>query len=168
MRKHFLRATILIGFIFSGIFMQSKIQAQTQDSNQTLQPNERIVREMFAAYGRSDYDALKRLFAEEVVYHIPGRNDFSKDYNGQKAVFDLFERQKKRMGGKPYKVEIMDLLVSEKHVVALTRVEAQAAGKSATWRGSNVYRISNGKIAEAWFMLDDLYAYDQFWTAATK
>lgn len=168
MRRIFLRAALFVavGIIFAGIFMRSENKAQTQTGNRSPHPNERVVREMFAAYGRGDTEALKRIFAEDAVYHIPGRNDFSKDYRGQKAIFDLFEQQKKRMGGRPYKVEIIDLLVSEKHVVALTRVEAEAAGKSATWRGSNVYQIRAGKIAEAWFMLDDLYAYDQFWTAS--
>src|SRR5688500_8292749 len=133
----FLRALTLIGIgaVFSGIFMQSKSQAQPPSDNRIQHPNERVVREMFAAYGRGDYDALKKILAENVIYHIPGRNDFSRDYRGQTAVFDLFERQKKRMGGRPYKIELLDLLVGEKHVVALTRVEAQGDGKSAVWRG---------------------------------
>jgi uncharacterized protein len=167
MSRKFLRMAFFIaaGVIFSGIFMRSENEAQTRSSERaSAHPNERVVREMFAAYGRGDTEALKRIFAEDVIYHIPGRNDFSKDYRGRKAIFELFERQKKRMDGRPYKVEIIDLLVSENHVVALTRVEAEGAGKSATWRGSNVYRLRAGRIAEAWFMLDDLYAYDRFWT----
>jgi ketosteroid isomerase-like protein len=127
-------------------------------------PNEQVIRQLFEAYRNDDYETLRQVLAEEVVYHIPGNNVFSKDYTGQEALFELWKAQKQRMGGKPYNIQLIDILVNEKHVVALTRVEAQAGEKSVTWMGANVYAIRDGKIAEAWFMLDDLYAYDSFWS----
>jgi ketosteroid isomerase-like protein len=127
-------------------------------------PNEAIVRKMFEAYGRGDYDILRSLLYDDVVYHIPGKNVFSRDYVGHGDVFELWEQQKQRMGGKPYRIEISDMLVSDRHVVALTRVEAESAGRTITWQGANVYTIREGKITEARFMLDDLYAYDSFWS----
>ena len=129
-----------------------------------VHPNEQVIQQLFEAYRNDDYETLRQVLLEEFVYHIPGRNMFSRDYGGQEAVFELWKAQKHRMGGKPYKIELIDMLVSDKHVVALTRVEAQAGEKSVTWTGANVYAIRDGRIAEAWFMLDDLYAYDRFWS----
>lgn len=127
-------------------------------------PNEQVVRQLFEAYRNDDYETLHRILAEDVIYHIPGRNPFSKDYVGQESLFDLWKHQKQRMGGRPYNIELIDLLVSDKHVVALTRVQAQAGETSVTWTGANVYAVRGDRIAEAWFMLDDLYAYDSFWS----
>ena len=127
-------------------------------------PNEQVIRRMFEAYRNDDYETLRQVLAEDVVYHIPGRNLFSRDYVGQEALFELWRNQKERMGGKPYKIETIDILVSDNHVVALTRVAAESGGKSVTWKGANVYAVRDGKISEAWFMLDDLYAYDSFWS----
>ena len=127
-------------------------------------PNEQVVRQLFEAYRKDDYETLRRILSDDVVYHIPGRNRFSKDYKGQESVFELWKNQKQQMGGKPYNIQLIDMLVSDEHVVALTRVEAQAGERSVTWTGANVYAIRDGRIAEAWFMLDDLYAYDSFWS----
>ena len=126
--------------------------------------NEQVVRQLFEAYRNDDYDILRQILAEDVIYHIPGRNPFSKDYVGQEALFALWKQQKQRMGGRPYNIELIDMLVSDKHVVALTRARAQAGERSVTWTGANVYAVRDGRIAEAWFMLDDLYTYDSFWS----
>lgn len=127
-------------------------------------PNEQVVRQLFEAYRKDDHETLRRILSDKVVYHIPGRNMFSKDYEGQEAVFALWKNQKQQMGGKPYNIQLIDMLVSDKHVVALTRVQAQSGEKSVTWTGANVYAVRDGQITEAWFMLDDLYAYDSFWS----
>jgi uncharacterized protein len=127
-------------------------------------PNEQIIRQLFEAYRTDDYETLRQVLSKDVVYHIPGRNPFSGNYEGQEALFELWKNQKQRMGGKPYNIELIDMLVSDQHVVALTRIKAQSEEKAVSWTGANVYAIRNGKIAEAWFMLDDLYAYDSFWS----
>ena len=46
-------------------------------------PNETLVREAFAAFGRGDMDALRsQYFAEDIRWHIPGRNPLAGDYEG--------------------------------------------------------------------------------------
>ena len=36
-------------------------------------PDEDLVREAFAAFGRGDIDALRQFWAEHIRYHGPGR-----------------------------------------------------------------------------------------------
>jgi hypothetical protein len=44
-------------------------------------PNEDLVREGFAAFGRGDLDALRdQYFAESLRDHVPGRSPIAGDY----------------------------------------------------------------------------------------
>ena len=45
-------------------------------------PNEDVVREGFAAFGRGDTDALQQYFAPDIRWHFPGRSPLAGDHNG--------------------------------------------------------------------------------------
>lgn len=49
-----------------------------------------ILCQLFVAYNQDDQDTLWHLLAEDVVYHMPGRNLFAGDYQGRRAVLDLW------------------------------------------------------------------------------
>jgi uncharacterized protein len=56
-------------------------------------PNEDLVREGFAAFGRGDMDALrKQFFADDVRWHAAGRNPTSGEYEGTEQVLQFFAR----------------------------------------------------------------------------
>ena len=56
-------------------------------------PNEDLVREAFAAFGRGDLDALRhQYFAEGLRYHVPGRSPVAGDYEGAAQVVEFFGR----------------------------------------------------------------------------
>ena len=58
-------------------------------------PNEEIVREGYAAFGRGDLEALQtRFFAAGIRWHFPGRSPFGGDYEGIGQVLDW-------LGGQP-------------------------------------------------------------------
>ncbi len=123
-----------------------------------------ILSQLFAAYTQDDNDTLRQLLAEDVLYHIPGRNLFAGDYKGRRAVLELWARQKEYLGGHVEHIESLDMLVSDEHVVLLIRGEAEGRGKSLTWRGANLYTIRAGQVVECWPFVDDLYAFDNFWS----
>src|SRR5579859_7579710 len=53
-------------------------------------PNEDLVREAFAAFGRGDLEALQRqYFTEDILYHFPGRSPLAGDYQGVAQVLEL-------------------------------------------------------------------------------
>lgn len=108
-----------------------------------------ILCQLFAAYNQDDQDILWQLLAEDVVYHVPARNLFAGNYQGRRAVLDLWARQKEFLGSqRPEHIELLDTLVSDEHVVVLTRGEAEGRGKSLTWRGATLYTIRDGQVVE--------------------
>lgn len=127
-------------------------------------PNRKLISDLFVAYERGDREAMDSLLARDVVYHIPGRNQFSGDHCGPDAVIDLWDRQKEHLGGLPYHAEPYDVSVTDDHVIMLAHVSAQRGQTSYRFQTANVYRIADGKVAECWPHVFDLHAFDEFWS----
>ena len=92
-------------------------------------PNEDLVREGFAAFGRGDMDALrKQFFTNDVRWHPPGRGSISGDYEGIEQVLQYFARIIELTGG-TFNLELHDVLANDEHAAALITVRGERAGK---------------------------------------
>ena len=132
--------------------------------DQMAHPNEDLVREAFAAFGRGDLDALRRqYFAEGVRYHVPGRSPVAGDYEGAAQVVEFFGRLFELSGG-TFRAELHDVVANDQHAVALFIVRAERAGRKLVENTVLEGHIRDGKITEAWIYQADLYAVDEFWS----
>ena len=128
------------------------------------QPNSEIVRRFHAAQGQGDGAAVMEALADNVVWHVPGTNVLSRDYRGKAEVAGFFAKVRELSGGS-IRTELLDLLDGETFGIALVRVFAEREGKTLDGQfQAFTYRIENGKIAEFWFMVEDRYAVDAFWS----
>lgn len=129
-----------------------------------MHPNAVLVRRFFDAQQRGDPPVLMDLLADDAVWHVPGKNLLSRDYSGKAAVAGFWAHARELSGG-TVRAELLDILGSDTYGIAMVRVFAERAGRHLdgafqAW----VYRIENGKIAEFWFMVEDRYAVDAFWS----
>src|SRR6201993_5553877 len=54
--------------------------------------NKQIVKDLFAAFGSGDIAVLRDLFAEDVIWHLPGKvPHYSGTYKGPDRVADFFQ-----------------------------------------------------------------------------
>ena len=60
---------------------------------------------------------LRTLFADDIVFHQPGRNPTSGDYQGLDAVLGLLRTLGERSGG-TFRSQVRDLLATDQHAVA--------------------------------------------------
>ena len=128
------------------------------------QSNIDIVRRFHAAQGRGDGAAVMDALADDVVWHVPGTNVLSRDYRGKPEVAGFFAKVRELSGGS-VRTELLDLLDGEDFGIALVRVFAEREGKTLDGQfQAFTYRIEDGKIAEFWFMVEDRYAVDAFWS----
>jgi ketosteroid isomerase-like protein len=65
----------------------------------TEHPHVDVFMRTYAAFTAGDMEALAELFAEDVVWHTPGRNPLSGDYERCDATFTSFAREFKLSGG---------------------------------------------------------------------
>ena len=123
-----------------------------------------IVRRFHEAQQRGDAATLADLMADDVVWHVPGRNPMSRDYHGRAEVAGFFARARELSGG-TVRTELLDVLGGESYGVALVRVFAEREGRSLGGQfQAFTFRIDDDKIAEFWFMVEDRYAVDAFWS----
>lgn len=123
-----------------------------------------IVRRFQEAQQRGDAATMAELMDEDVVWHVPGRNPMSRDYHGKAEVAGFFARARDLSGG-TVRTELVDVLGGEDYGVALVRVFAEREARRLDGEfQAFTFRIEGGKIAEFWFMVEDRYAVDAFWS----
>ena len=121
-------------------------------------PNAELWRRAQAAFSRRDIDALKEVWAEDIVYHFPGKSRLAGDHKGIEAVVALFAQLFKAA----QITEVHDVLASDDHVVALIRLTLSREGQGVSINQANIYHVRDGKLTEAWLLPTDQAAMDEF------
>ena len=124
-----------------------------------MHPNEELLRREYEAFAREDLAVLDEIFADDIVYHVPGNNPFSGDYHGKASVFRLFREDRRAS----FRSEIHDVLANDRHAVALTSVHGTRGDRVLEDITVHVVHVVGGKITEAWFFPGDQAASDEFW-----
>ena len=125
-------------------------------------PNEELLRSLYGAFARRDIDTVRQVFADGVVFHQPGRNPTSGDYEGVEAVLGLLGTLAERSGG-TFRAEVHDLLASDQHAVALLQVTAERNGRKVDAPVVHVAHVRDGRVAEIWVHPRDIHVLDEFW-----
>ena len=128
-------------------------------------PNEDLVREGFAAFGRGDTDALRnQIWADDVRWHVTGRTPLAGGYEGPDQVLQFFARLFELTDG-TLSLELHDVLANDEHAVALFTLRGQRAGKQQlTDNMVQTFHFLDGKVSEAWTQPTDQYAQDELWS----
>jgi ketosteroid isomerase-like protein len=126
-------------------------------------PNEKVIRDVLAAFQAGNREAIARIYAEDVVLHIPGDNLLSGDYKGLDEVLDALARFKK-LTNETWTAELHDLLANEEHAVALFTRRGERGGRFGVFRAVTIYHFRGGRIAEIWIHEADQQAFDEFFS----
>lgn len=112
--------------------------------------HEAVVRSFYAARAAGDDAALRDLLAEDIAWHEPGNEDYSGDTHGREQIMALLAKLTEATGG-TFRLEPTAVIESKEHAAAVIEWSAERAGVQATGREIGVFRIEDGRIAEAWF-----------------
>ena len=126
-------------------------------------PNAAVLRKAYDAFAKGDMATLAELFAEDVVWHLPGRNPVSGVHRGRDAVFAAFAKFFELSGG-TLKLDDHTILADDEHAVALNRATASRQGRHLDLLGADVFHVRNGRIVEFWAFSEDQRIDDEFWS----
>jgi ketosteroid isomerase-like protein len=116
-------------------------------------------------YAGGDPAPVRALLAEDVVWHVPGRNAIAGEYRGIDAVMDYFARRRD-LAHQSFRLHPGELLVGRgEHVAVLTDGTAVLGGVERRWSTVGLYRIRGGRIAACWLLPLDPEAFDEVWAA---
>ncbi len=124
-------------------------------------PNEELIQRGFEAFAKGDMETVKALFADDAVWHTPGRGPLAGDHRGRDQILSMLAKQVELTGGS-FRAEGHDILANDEHAVLLTKVRAERGGKTWEDNGVVVFHVKNGMVSEAWLHPGDLYAGDEF------
>jgi ketosteroid isomerase-like protein len=126
-------------------------------------PHEILVRGFYAARAGRDLAAVRDAIAPDVVWHEAGsRPPYTGDLIGRDAVLAMMAKAAELTGG-TFRLELEDVLANDRRAVALVDWVAEREGRTLRGKEIAVYRVRDGRLAEAWFYPDDLQTVHAFW-----
>lgn len=126
-------------------------------------PNEDLVRKGYQAFLSGDMATLDGLFADDIVWHVPGHNILSGDFRGKQEVFGEFQKLGELVGSS-FSLDIHAVLADDEHAVVLARATAEREGRRLDDNSVQVFHVKDGKVTEQWLYPGDQSATDEFWS----
>ncbi len=111
-----------------------------------------LVRDAFDAFKRGDMKALSDAWSDDFVWHASG-TVFGGDFKGKEAALGAIARYPQEY--QDITLDFHDMLVNDKHVVALVNSSFKRSGKTYQDHIVYVFHINDqGKTSEAWIIAD--------------
>ena len=123
-------------------------------------PNVTRLQDGYAAFAKGDFAVLNDLFADDIVWHIGGRTQLTKDYRGRDEVYAFFGKLLELTEG-TFHIDLHAVLADDEHGVALVVITASRGGRSVEVNEAHVFHLRDGKVMEFWNASTDQYAYDE-------
>src|SRR5215218_6045001 len=113
-----------------------------------MHANERLVRALYEAQGRfyagqTGAEAVEALLADEIVWHVQGRNAIAGHYRGKPEVLDYFTRRRDKARGS-LRIAVRRVLADDEFAMQLASGHAELRGAVREWETVGVYRIADG------------------------
>jgi uncharacterized protein len=121
------------------------------------------VRRLYEAVAKGDATTAADCFAEDAVWHLPGRSLIAGDHRGRDAIGKTLATLKRLTNG-TFKAALMDILVGNSHVVALQHATGERSGKKLDLLACQLITVRHGRIESMQGFYSDQYALDAFWS----
>jgi len=119
-------------------------------------PNVVAYRRTADAFRARDFDAIRSLVAETVVWHVPGRHPMAGEIRGVDELVAWLSRLTE-LG---FILREHDVLGNDEHVCALSYMGARRPGVDIEIRVTSVFHFRAGRQVERWLYPEDMAAWD--------
>ena len=127
------------------------------------QANAALIQSAYDAFSRGDTQSVFAVFAENIVWHVPGRGPLSRDYRGHAEVAGFFEHFMGLSEG-TFRIQIDEILANRDRVVLLCTETARRAGRSWSSPQVHVWTVKDGRATAFWEYEGDQQGEDEFWS----
>jgi len=121
--------------------------------------NLQVLRDYFQAMKEGGPPAAMPYYADDVVLDVPGTHPAAGRYERHDGVI-TFGKTMAQLTGGTFRLEPIDLLASDDHVVTYARARATVAGETLEWQRVIVSTVRDGALATLRFFESDQSAVD--------
>ncbi|MCO6453532.1 MAG: nuclear transport factor 2 family protein [Caldilineales bacterium] len=101
--------------------------------------------------------------AADIIWHVPGRNPVSGDYDGYEEYTQLMVSR--MMPLDRWDFTLADVMVNRNLVMTTFSLAGERKGMAINIRGGHLMRVTDeGKVVEGWGFTDDQDVLDQFFS----
>ena len=127
--------------------------------------NAALIKSGYDAFARGDVQGALAVFAQDILWHIPGRGPLSRDYRGHAEVLGFLSHFMELSSG-TFRIQVDDVLAKGDRVVVLCTESAQRGGRSWSSPQVHVWTVRDGRATVFWQYQGDQQTEDEFWSAA--
>ena len=124
-------------------------------------PNVERMRRGYEAFGKGDFEALRELITEDVVWHVAGRSPLAGDYRGIDAVFAFFGKIFEETSGS-FRAEPLTFLADDEFGATPVRITGRRGYRDLDVLNLHASRMRDGRVAEFWDTTTDPDAMEEF------
>ena len=118
------------------------------------------IRNGYVAFTKGDVAALDKYFADDILWHVSGRNKLSGDFRGRDAVYGYVAKLRDATEGTLH-LDVQTVVADDEHGVAQVVTSASRAGRSVTTNSTHVCHMRDGMLVEFWSIHADQDALDE-------
>jgi ketosteroid isomerase-like protein len=127
---------------------------------------EEVMQRYVGAARRGDFDAAFAMFAEDIVFRIPGRSSFSGEHRGRERAMAYINEARALSREHEVEVEVVDALTSADRFALIVVERFHRGDGIVEIRRANVYRVRGDEIDEIWIFEGDQYEVDALMSGA--
>ena len=127
--------------------------------------NAALIKGPYDAFSRGDVASVFAVFAEDILWHVPGRGPLSRDHRGHADVGAFFQKVTQLSSGS-FRIQIDDILAKGDRVVVLCTESAQRGGRSWSSPQVHVWTVRDGHATIFWQYQGDQQTEDEFWSSS--
>jgi uncharacterized protein len=128
-----------------------------------MHPNQQPLRDEYRARADRDDRSIADVFAEDIVWHVPGKNAIAGEYRCGDQVMG-YVRRRRALADDTFEVTVEDVLANDEHGFVIANGSAVRDRKRLEWRAHRLYRFEHDRIAECWVLPEDQHAFDAIWS----
>jgi len=131
-------------------------------SDTTSETNAALIWSAYEAFSRGDLAGALAAFADDILWHVPGRGPLSGDYRGRDEVLAFFGQVNALSGGS-FRVQIDDVLAKGDRVIVLCTESARRGDHSWSSPQIHVWTVKGRKATVFHQFQGDQQTEDEFW-----
>jgi uncharacterized protein len=130
---------------------------------QTAQANRELIESAYSAFAQGDIPTVMRALHQEILWHVPGRGPFSRDYHGHQEVLGFFQHFMQLSDG-TFRIRVDDVLLNDERVIVLVTESAERNGRRWSSPQVHAWTVEGGKASVFWQYQGDQQTEDEFWS----